>query len=88
MRYRGTPVRPTPLHAWRDRLPGGRRLKWVARALGVTEAQVSYWDSGADVPGPKWRARIEEWTRGAVRADAWLTDGKDEQSGPQVGAAE
>lgn len=87
-RYRGTPVSPTPLRAWRDQMPGARRLRWIARGLGVAEAEVSRWDSGVRVPGPAWRERIETATGGAVRADAWLTedDGEDEPQGPQ-GAA-
>jgi DNA-binding transcriptional regulator YdaS (Cro superfamily) len=43
----------------------------AAVALGVSPSSLHYWLRGASKPRVKMREKIERWTRGAVRADAW-----------------
>ena len=45
----------------------------VAKALGVTKGIVSQWRSGRARPEDLLRRVLHRWTRGAVRAEDWLT---------------
>lgn len=53
-------------------------LRTAAGHLGVSDVAVLSWRSGKLRPGPEWRLALARWTRGAVPAEAWLTE--DERS--------
>jgi hypothetical protein len=81
------PADPTPLGAWMARSPRVRTGKWVARGLSrscwrtVYPMEVSRWrrhpDDGGTTPTPRWRRRIEAWTKGAVAFPDWLVKRAD-----------
>ena len=49
----------------------GIRKNWFAERLGVDNASISRWLSGAVKPSRPTRKRIEELTDGAVPMDSW-----------------
>jgi predicted transcriptional regulator len=48
----------------------GRKQKWLASVLGVTETAVSSWITKRKKPQPGHRARIEQLT--GVPSDRWI----------------
>lgn len=50
----------------------GLRISQLAVALEVDRTTIWRWLTGARIPTPQMILRIQEWSRGAVRANDWI----------------
>ena len=57
------------LKAWI--MDGGRKSRWVATQLGVSEVTLSKWLTSRIIPGILFRVRIEYLTDGAIKEGDW-----------------
>ena len=57
------------LKAWI--MDGGRKSRWVATQLGVSEVTLSKWLTSRIMPSSFYRDRIEFLTVGAIRSEDW-----------------